>query len=227
MRDEPPDSPHKPRLRTAGSGSQDASSTAARCRRHHPAAAPSLPPPGREAECARAARLRADSARTLKRLSGRRGRRPPVRSIRPRRTGRREVPHRNRPGRRRRGGPGRRWGTRARLGPVTTSGQLPGCHQRDTTRGAKPRDFPASVPARRTNAHPQSLRRARPPHPRSSPPAGHDRSWAVYLRMQNDAVPTRGRWLAWPGPAMPPSAGAALRGLALLPAAWWPVETGR
>jgi hypothetical protein len=172
MCDEPPDSPHEPRLRTAGSTSQDASSTAARCRRHHPAAAPSLTPPGREAECARAARLRADSARTLKRLSGRRGRRPPVRSIRPRRTGRREVPHPNRPGRRR-GGPGRRRALAPGWGPVTTSGQLPGCHQRDTTLGAEPRDFPASVARTKDKRAPAKPTASQPPHPRSSPPPGH------------------------------------------------------
>jgi hypothetical protein len=69
MRDEPPDSPHRARLRTTGSIPQGATSTAVWRERHHPAAAPSPSPPVREASCTRAAaRIRADSSRALKRL---------------------------------------------------------------------------------------------------------------------------------------------------------------
>jgi hypothetical protein len=84
MRDEPPDSPHEPRLRAAGSTSQDASSsTAARRRRRHHAAARAFPYPSWARSRVRPGcdfgRFRPDPQG----LSGRRGRWPPVRSIRP------------------------------------------------------------------------------------------------------------------------------------------------
>ena len=188
MRDEPPDSPHGARLRTTGSTSQDASSTAVWRRRAPPCGRAFPYPSWREAECARAARLRADSAWTLKRLSG--GAAGASRALdpappdRPTRSSSREptlaVP------------PRRPWAAAGlAAGQVApTSGSGPAAPARSAL-GAEPRDFPVPGARRQTRLH--SPRRASPPRLQSAEPVGRGAAGGL------SACTRAGAWLAWTG----------------------------